>query len=314
MTKTVLVTGASGFIGASVVRALAKEGFRVRAASRVPTAVRLRDGVESVALPDLRGPVDWTPLLEGVSHVVHLAGIAHSPGTLADDIYVRVNAAAAGELAVAARGRVGRLVLISSVRAQAGLSSDHVITESDRPEPTEAYGRSKLEAERLVAASGVPFTVLRPAVVYGRGIKGNIASLATLARTPIPLPFAGLDNRRSLLALENLAAAISLVLTSERAIGETFLVADDEPISVGTMVAAMREGLGRPPGLVRVPAGAVKRLMASFGKEAEWERLTGSFVIDAGKLRGIGWRATMKTPEGLARMMRASDGNGASPF
>jgi nucleoside-diphosphate-sugar epimerase len=130
----------------------------------------------------------------------------------------------------------------------------------------------------------------------------------------MPLPFAGLDNHRSLLALENLAAAISLVLTSERAIGGTFLVADDEPISVGNMLAAMREGLGRPPGLVRVPAGAVKRLMTSFGKEAEWERLAGNFAIDAGKLRGIDWRATVKTPEGLAQMMRASDGNGASPL
>ena len=81
--------------------------------------------------------------------------------------------------------------------------------------------------------------------------------------------------------LENLAAAIALVLSSPRAEGETFLVADSEPISVAELVSAMREGLGRAPHLVRVPAGAVKRLMATFGREAEWERLSGSFVIDA---------------------------------
>ncbi len=95
--------------------------------------------------------------------------------------------------------------------------------------------------------SGVPFTVLRPAVVYGKGVKGNIAALATLAKTPMPLPFAGLDNRRSLLALDNLLAAILLVLGAEQAANETFLVADAEPISVADLVAAMREGLGTLP-------------------------------------------------------------------
>ena len=182
-------------------------------------------------------------------------------------------------------------MLISSVRAQAGLAADHVITERDEPLPTDVYGRSKLEAERMLEASGVGFTVLRPAVVYGKGVKGNIASLATLAQTPMPLPFGALDNRRSLLALENLATAIELVLTAPQAAGEIYLVADTEPISVAGLVTAMREGLGRAPHLVRVPAGAVKRLMATFGKEADWERLSGSFVIDAAKLRAIGWAA-----------------------
>ena len=199
-------------------------------------------------------------------------------------------------------------MLISSVRAQAGLSADHPITEKDTALPTDAYGRSKLAAERLIAQSGVTFTVLRPAVVYGKGVKGNIASLATLAKTPMPLPFAGLGNRRSLLALENLVSAISLVLVSEQAANETFLVADAEPISVADLVAAMREGLGRPPHLVKVPLGAVKRLMKSFGREAEWERISGDFVIDASKLMEIGWRPAVATRDGIARMMRAENG------
>jgi UDP-glucose 4-epimerase len=148
-------------------------------------------------------------------------------------------------------------------------------------------------------------------VVYGRGVKGNIASLATLAQTPMPLPFGGLDNRRSLLALENLTAAIELALISPKAEGEIFLVADSEPISVADMVAAMREGLGRAPHLIRVPAGGVKRLMTTFGKEAEWERLSGNFVIDAAKLRSIGWTPRVKTYDGIAAMMRSP--NGAAP-
>jgi len=306
VTATVLVTGASGFIGKALIGALSGDGYAVRAAARDPSAIQEGAGIERVALPDLSRPVDWSELLDGVTHVVHLAGLAHSPGVLADDVYTRINALSVGELAQqAARAKIDRLVLLSSVRAQAGLSADHAITETDRPEPTDAYGRSKLEAEKLVAASGANFTVLRPAVVYGPGVKGNIASLATLARTPMPLPFAGLNNRRSLLALPNLIAAISLVLGSERAANETFLVADAEPISVAGLVSAMREGLGRPPHLVGVPQGAVKRLMKSFGKEADWERISGSFVIDPAKLMGIGWRPAVATHDGIVAMMRA---------
>jgi UDP-glucose 4-epimerase len=308
MARRVLITGASGFIGKHLTGALAKEGWQVRAASRDPAAIPARSGIERAVLPDLARPADWSALLADVTHVVHLAGIAHAPGALPDEIYARINAAAVGELATAARGRIERLALMSSVRAQAGLSADHALTEQDRPEPTDAYGRTKLEAERLVAGSGVEFTVLRPAVVYGKGVKGNIATLATLAKTPMPLPFAGLDNRRSLLALDNLAAAVALVLDAERAANETFLVADAEPISVANLVAAMREGLGRSPHLVKVPLGGIKRLMKSFGKEAEWERISGTFVIDASKLMGIGWRPAISTHDGIVRMMRAENG------
>ena len=256
--RKLLITGASGFIGKPIVQALAASGWTVRAAARDPAAIPDMAGVERVALADLARAVDWPQLVGGVTHILHLAGIAHAPGQLPDEVYTNINTRAVGELANAAHGRVERLVLMSSVRAQAGLSAGHVITETGPAKPTDAYGRSKLEAERLVAESGVPFTVLRPAVVYGRGVKGNIASLATLAQTPMPLPFGGLDNRRSLLALENLAAAIELALISPKAEGEIFLVADTDPISVADMVAAMREGLGRAPHLIRVPPGGVK--------------------------------------------------------
>jgi UDP-glucose 4-epimerase len=310
MKGRVLVTGASGFIGKRLTIALASEGWQVRAAARDPSAMPAASRIEPVAMGDLAQGADWPALLEGVTHVVHLAGIAHAPGTLPDALYTRINADSVGEVASAARGKVARFVFLSSVRAQAGLSAEHPITEKDVPAPTDAYGRSKLEGERLLAASGVHFTVLRPAVVYGKGVKGNVAFLATLARTPMPLPFASLSNRRSLLALDNLVSAIALVLGASEAANETFLVADAEPISVADLVAAMREGLGRSPHLVKVPLGAVKRLMQSFGKEAEWERISGDFVVDASKLMGIGWRPAIATREGIMRMMRS--GNGAA--
>jgi UDP-glucose 4-epimerase len=307
----VLVTGASGFIGGRLATALAREGWQVRAAARDPAAIPAASGIEKVAMSDLAAAVDWAALLKGVTHVAHLAGIAHAPGALPDQLYTRINAASVGELASAARGKVERLVFLSSVRAQSGLSAERPITETDAPAPTDAYGRSKLEGERLLQQSGVPFTVLRPAVVYGKGVKGNIAALATLARTPMPLPFAGLDNRRSLLARDNLVSAIALALGAREALNETFLVADAEPISVADLVAAMREGLGRAPHLVKMPLGAIKRMMASFGREADWERISGAFVIDASKLARIGWRPEVTTREGIIAMMRSGNGAGA---
>ena len=299
-----LVTGADGFIGQSLVPALARQGYFVRAAARDPSRIAAVPNVEPIAMPDLSSPADWSAALDDVSHVVHLAGIAHAPGTLPDDVYARINTEAVAELADQAKGRIERFVLMSSVRAQAGLSSPTVITEADEAAPTEIYGRTKLEAERRLTASGVDFTVLRPAVVYGPNVKGNIASLATIARTPMPLPFGGLDNRRSLLSIDNLIGAVAHVLQSEQTRNETYLVADAEPISVAGLVAAMREGLGRPPQLVKMPHKAIRRLMKSFGREADWERVCGTFEIDPSKLIATGWRPEIESAEGIRQMMR----------
>ena len=311
MTRRVLVTGATGFIGKKLVAALAKQGFAVRAAARDPNAIIAASEVERVVMPELAAPSDWSALLDGVSDVVHLAGIAHAPGVLPDDVYTRINAEAVGELAAQAKGKVERFIFMSSVRAQAGLAADHALTEKDVPQPTDAYGRAKLEAERLVEKSGVPYTVLRPAVVYGKGVKGNIASLATIAKTPMPLPFGALDNKRSLLALDNLVTAVAHVLETEAAKNETFLVADEAPITVADLVGAMREGLGKPPHLVKVPSGAVKRLLKSFGREADWERVSGEFVVDVSKLLATGWQPHVETRAGIVRMMRMENGAGA---
>lgn len=308
MSQRVLITGASGFIGKALVPALAQAGFTVRAAARDPSGVIAPGTVERVAMPDLAETADWAPLLEGVEHVVHLAGIAHAPGTFPDDVYTRVNAEAVGALAEQAKGKVARLVLMSSVRAQVGLSADAPITEADTPAPTDTYGQTKLRAEQLLADSGVAYTVLRPSVVYGKGVKGNIAALAAVAKTPMPLPFGGLDNARSLLAQENLVSAVAHVLKTPATEGETYLVADAAPISVADLVSAMREGLGKPPHLVKMPLGAVKRMMKSFGREADWERVSGHFAINPAKLMATGWQPEIETRAGIISMMRAESG------
>jgi nucleoside-diphosphate-sugar epimerase len=302
MAGCVLVTGASGFIGSALVPALAMAGWRVRAASRNPKPVAAGSAIEPVVLPDLADSFDWAPLLQDVTHVVHLAGIAHASPSTAEDRFMKINGESVGALAEAAGER--RLIFLSSVRVLAGASADHTLQETDGPAPSDAFTRSKLAAERRLAESGTDWTVLRAAAVYGKGVKANLGALMMAARTSMPLPFGALDNRRSLLALDNLISAIRFVLGSDAASRESFLVADPEPIAMAEFVERMRESLGKSGNLVRIPERAIKRVLASFGREDDFERLSGNLVVDIGKLRGIGWTPPLTTAEGIRRMMR----------
>lgn len=304
MSGRVLVTGASGFVGRALVADLAASGHSVRAAMRQPSAIFPRE-VEAVAVSDLTRPVEWRALLQGVETVVHLAGIAHAGPGIADDVYDRVNRLATAELAAAAATmRVRRLAFVSSVRAQSGPAADHVLDETDAAAPSDAYGRSKLAAEQAVRASGVSFTILRPVLIYGAGVKGNMAKLMQLARTPWPLPFGGLRNRRSLLARQNLVEAIHFILRTPATAGETYLVADAAPVTLPDIVTALRAGLDRSPRLLPCPAAPVAALFKATGRAEAWQRIGGDLVVDPGKLMRAGWRPSVDTRDGLAAMAR----------
>jgi UDP-glucose 4-epimerase len=302
----ILVTGASGFIGRALVTELAQAGRSVRAAMRQPADVFPRS-VEVVAVSDLTRPVEWRALLKNVDTVVHLAGIAHTGPETPDDAYDRINRLATAELADAAHAvGIRHLVFISSIRAQSGPSSEGVLREADEPRPTDAYGRSKLAAEEAVRAAGVPHTILRPVLIYGPGVKGNLARLLQLAQSPWPLPLGLCRNSRSLLARQNLIAAIHLALESPAARDQTFVVADPAPLTLAEIVAALRAGEGRSPGLVPVPAPLLALAMKAAGRDEQWRRLGGSLVADPGKLLQAGWRPVVDTRTGLGAMAQAA--------
>jgi UDP-glucose 4-epimerase len=263
--------------------------------------------VEFVLLPDLTGALDWTPLVAGMDAIVHLAGIAHVGPEIPDAIYDRVNHLATGALASAAAiAGVGKFVLMSSTRAQAGAASDAPLTETAEPRPTDAYGRSKLAAEAAVRASGLSYTILRPALVYGPNPKGNLASLMRLAALPLPLPFGAFTNRRSLLALDNLIAAVRFALEDPRSANETFLVADPDAPSLAELVALLRSGAGRRPSLVPVPPALLAAFLALTGKRDMAERLGGSLIAEPTKLIAAGWRPITDTRTAIAAMAQAA--------
>ncbi len=289
MTR-VMVTGATGFCGRPLVARLAAARYEVRAVVRRAPAASLPAGVEAVLQQDLASPVAWEPLLAGVDAIVHLAGMAHAGRGIAEERYDLVNRRATAELAQAAQqAGVRHFVFVSSVRAQSGPAADHALTERDAPQPSGAYGRSKLAAETAVAACGVPFTVVRPVLVYGSGLKGNLATLARLAALPVPLPFGGFTNRRSLLSIANLIDALMFVLRTPATRGETYLVADPQPIALADIVAAFRRGRGRPPGLFSLPPRLVEALARLVGGAELWDRVGGELVVDPAKLMAVGW-------------------------
>lgn len=307
MSGRVLVTGASGFVGKALVASLLREGRPVRAAIRNPEAQSIPEGAGAVAIPDLAEAVDWWPLLDGVDAVVHLAGIAHVGPDVDPELYDGVNHIATASLVAAcAEAGVRRFVLMSSVRAQSGPAAPHVLSERDEPQPSEPYGASKLQAEAAVQDSGVPWTILRPVMVYGPGVKGNLARLVRLAASPWPLPFASLRARRSLVSVDNLIAAISFALTAPAALGEVFLVADPEPVSLPEILAALRRGAGRRPGLLPFPPALLHALLGLAGRDDVWKRLGGDLVVDPGKLIAAGWQPQGDTLGGLAQLARAA--------
>jgi UDP-glucose 4-epimerase len=302
----VLVTGATGFVGRALVPALMEHGHTVRAAVRDGTAAPFHPHVEIVRHGDLAGEIDWTPLVAGCDAVVHLAGIAHIGSNVPDDLYDRVNRHAT-ETLVAAAERAGakRFIFMSSIRAQSGPSADGVLTEKDAPQPADIYGVTKLAAEGALHRSALRYTILRPVLIYGADVKGNLAALARLASKPWPLPFGALTNGRSLLNRDSLISAILFALDTPATERETYVVADKSPIAVSEIVTALRHGLGQGPGLVAVPRGVLSFALRLVGKRAVLSRLEGELIADPSKLIAAGWVPTTDTPGALTAIARS---------
>jgi len=304
----ILVTGASGFIGRCVVPRLVADGYCVRAAGRraaLPeVAAAFASDVETVQIGDLQEGVNWRPLLDGVDVVVHLAGIARTDG-IAPAQYDRINREATAELVLtAAVAGVRRFVFVSSIRAQSGAVAHHILNENDPPQPTEPYGRSKLAAEIAVQQSGVPFTVLRPVIVYGAGVQGNFRQLIRAAALPLPLPLGAFTAGRSLLNVHNLASAIVHVLGQQSTCGETYLVADPQPLSLAEIITALRRGMGRSSGLIALPPALIRAALTAINRQELFDALASQLIVDPRKLIASGWQPLGNTAGALADLTR----------
>jgi UDP-glucose 4-epimerase len=301
----IALTGATGFIGQYLLKELPKRGYRLRVLLRRPTM--LPEGCPSAVIGDLARPYNMAEALADVDAVIHTAGIASTMSGIPEDDYRLFNTEATVGFAKAAqRARVKRFVFLSSIRAQAGPTCEGVLTEEREPCPTDAYGRSKLAAEQGLAETDLDWVALRLALVYGPGVQGNMAKLIKLARSPYPLPLAGLKSEHSLLGLDNLVEAIDTVLATKTPLRRPLIVADPAPLTIGAMIAAMRRGLGRRPGLFYVPKPMLKGALRASGRAGPLAPLFGSLVVDPSALARLNWVPPVETKVGLATLLRNS--------
>ncbi len=299
----VALTGATGFIGQYLLNELPKRGYRLRVLLRRPTM--LPTGCASAVIGDLAKPYNMAEALADVDAVIHSAGLASTMSGLPEDDYRLFNTEATVKFARAAeRARVKRFVFLSSIRAQSGPTAEGVLTEEREPRPTDAYGRSKLAAEQGLAETALDWVALRLALVYGPGVEGNMARLIKLARSPYPLPLAGLKDEHSLLALDNLVEAVDKVLAAPQPLKRPLIVADPKPLTLGAIIAAMRRGLGRRPALFYVPKPLLRSALRAAGHVEGYEPLFGSLVADPAALARLNWVPPVETAAGLAALVR----------
>ncbi len=315
--RPVVVTGAGGFIGRQLVPALVDAGYRVRAVSRAASAGRLQDRIEQLPHPGTSRGADWKPILAGAQAVVHLAGLAHMP---VDDRATRrrlreVNVLATAELAAAAAtAGVRDFVFMSSIKAVADRSAVP-LAEDHRAAPEDCYGLAKRLAERRLwrlqpQVPGMRILVLRPPLVYGPGVGANFAALARLATAGLPLPLAAVRNRRSLVYVGNLVAAVLRCLNRSDVPSGTFHICDEAPVATPELVRAIAKAKGTRVHLFAVPPSLLHGAARLLGREAQAARLLGSLEVDGARFRAaFDWQPPFTLAQGLAMMHATPHGS-----
>lgn len=278
----IVVTGAAGFIGQALCPVLTARGHEVVALGRDVAG-------------DLCTLKDWPGALAGAQAVVHLAAIAHTQGIAAQHVRA-VNVEVPLALGRAAAEVGARMLFMSSVKVHGEMTTNRPFDESSPFAPQDAYGRAKADAEAgLRAIRGLELTVIRPPLVYGPGVKANFLSMMRAIARGWPLPFAGIENRRSLIYSANLADAVARCVEAPAAIGRTYLVSDGAPLSTPALCHAIGAACGVPARLFRFPASLLELA-------PPLRRLTRSLEVDDGVLRReLAWLPPHALADGLLK-------------
>ncbi len=305
--KSILVTGANGFLGSALCAELLRREQHVLAATRSGTA-RSGENMAAVTTGDVNAQTDWSAALHEIDVVIHLAARVH---VMRDDSenpleeFRKVNLHGTENLArQAAKAGVQRLVYVSSIKVNGEQTTGAPFSENDAPHPQDPYGISKWEAERalqrVAAETGLEIVIVRPPLVYGSGVKGNFISLFAAINKGIPLPLAGAKNARSLVYVGNLVDALIRCATHPAAAGRTYLLSDGDEVSTATLAREIATALHRSDRTFYFPPTLLHMIANVAGKSAQVDRLFGSLRIDSRKIRAeLGWTAPYTLQQGL---------------
>ena len=303
---SVMVTGASGFVGRHLCRVLDH--------SRLPLRPVVRDSSKIIdkraIVVDIHAATDWSTVLNGVTAVVHLAARVHVMQEFEKEplrAFRTVNVDGTLNLArQAAEAGVKRFVFLSSIKVHGEKTGDTPFSPSDPPVPIDPYGISKLEAERglqeIARATGLEVVIIRPPLVYGREAGGNFGRLRKLAVKGLPLPLGAVHNKRSLIGIENLCDCIRVCLEHPGAIKVPLLVSDNQDVSTPNLIRMLATSVNRSIMLPPVPVDLLRLMAKLCGREQELNRLTENLQVDCTEtMRLLNWIPPVSLEQGIRR-------------
>ena len=314
--SNILLTGATGFVGNRLLSMLKQQGHHCRAAVRRPSST-VDVLTESVVVGDIDAQTDWSKAVEGMDVVVHLAARVHIMHDQADNPLLefrKINLDGTRSLAEAAvAAGVKRLVYVSSIKVNGEETKQKAFTPQDVPAPSDPYAIAKWEAEKALQAisrtSGLEVVIVRPPLVYGPGVKANFLNLIKLVRKRIPLPLAGIKNKRNLVSLDNLASLLMACCVHPAAPGHVFLAADDEAVSTAELISRIAGAFGQRSPVFYFPPAILHWATSILGKQKVWRRLSGSLQVDNSDAKTVmGWQPVSSMDEELKRIADSMNG------
>lgn len=307
-----LLTGASGFVGAAVLATAQLRGMSVRPAFRGQTS---EEHIGAVIVPTLSAETDWSAAVSNIDVVIHCAARVHVMDDKEVDplsAFRAVNVEGTLNLArQSARAGVRRFIFVSSVKVNGeGTQLGCAYSAEDVAAPEDAYGISKAEAEKglrlLSHKTGMEVVIIRPPLVYGPRVKGNFNSMLKWVSRGLPLPLGAVTtNRRSFVGVDNLVDLVLTCIDHPKAANQTFMVSDSEDLSTADLLQRIGLALGHPALLIPVPLRILNITSNLLGKRAIAQRLLGSLQVDITKTSTLlNWNPSISVNEGLRRAVK----------
>ncbi len=310
--KNILLTGASGFVGRLLTQILITSGYGVVVAlhhSNSRPDKNFFGDCETVVIDRSRPDLGLSNVIRNVDVVIHLAARVHimnDPDPNPLSAFRKVNVELTKQLAelAIATAHVKRFIYISSLHVNGSISSAHPFNEVDKPEPPSPYALSKWEAEqylnKLAKKTSMEIVIIRPPLVYGPGVKANFLSLLKLTKLGLPLPVGLLNNKRSMISVNNLVNFIVCCIEHPKAANETFLISDDCDVGTKELFRKLTGFFGKRPLLLPVPPRVLYFLGSLLGKKEVVDRLCAPLQVDITKAKNLlNWKPVQTLDDGL---------------